>query len=65
MRWGLMVFALLLLVRCTGAGMSDYNPDPGSASNLNSDQGGAGLQAPIWSDDPAKKTLTNQQNPSQ
>ena len=65
MRWGLLVFALLLLVRCTGAGMSDYNPDPGSASSLNSDQGGAGLQTPIWSDDPSKKTLTNQQNPSQ
>jgi hypothetical protein len=65
MRWGLMVFALLLLVRCTNSGMSTYNPDPGSASNINSDQGGAGLQAPIWSDDPNKKTLTNQQNPSQ
>jgi hypothetical protein len=65
MRWGLMVFALLLLVRCTNMGMSDYNPDPGSASNLNSSQGGGGLQAPIWSDDPSKKTLTNQQNPSQ
>ncbi len=65
MRWGLMVFALLLLVRCTGLGMSDYNPDPGSASNITTNQGGAGLQAPIWSDDPSKKTLTNQQNPSQ
>ncbi len=65
MRWGLMVFALLLLVRCSGAGMSDYNPDPGSATNLNSAEGGGGLQAPIWSDDPQKKTLTNQQNQSQ
>jgi len=46
-------------------GMSDYNPDPGSASSLNTSQGGAGLQAPIWSDDPSKKTLTNQQNSSQ
>ncbi len=65
MRWGLIIATLLLLVRCTNMGMSDYNPDPGSASNLNSDQGGAGLQAPIWSDDPGKKTLTNQQSPSQ
>ena len=64
MRWLLPIFAVLVLTRCTGAGMSDYNPDPGSASNLNSDQGGAGLQAPIWSDDPGKKTLTNQQTPS-
>jgi hypothetical protein len=60
-----MVLALFLLVRCTGAGMSDYNPDPGSASNLDTTQGGAGLQAPIWSDDPGKKTLTNQQSQSQ
>jgi hypothetical protein len=61
MRWGFMILALLLLVRCTNMGMSDYNPDPGSSSNINSDQGGAGLQAPIWSDDPSKKTVTNQQ----
>ncbi|HEX4138856.1 MAG TPA: hypothetical protein VHY09_00795 [Candidatus Methylacidiphilales bacterium] len=60
-----MAFALLLLVRCTNMGMSDYNPDPGSASNITTNQGGAGLQAPIWSDDPSKKTLTNQQNQSQ
>jgi hypothetical protein len=60
MRRVLPFLALLLLVRCTSSGMSDYNPDPGSRSNLNSDQGGAGLQAPIWSDDPNKKTLTNQ-----
>jgi len=65
MRWGLMVAALFLLVRCTNMGMSDYNPDPGSASSNTSDRGGAGLQAPIWSDDPSKKTLTNQQNQSQ
>ncbi len=60
MRWALPFLALLLLTRCTNSGMLDYNPDPGNASNLNSNQGGAGLQAPIWSDDPGKKTLTNQ-----
>ena len=65
MRWGLLIFTLLLLVRCTDMGMSTYNPDPGSASNLNTSQGGAGLQAPIWSDDPSKKTLTHQQDASQ
>ena len=65
MRWGFIIATLLLLVRCTSMGMSDYNPDPGSASSLNTSQGGAGLQAPIWSDDPSKKTLTNQQNASQ
>jgi hypothetical protein len=63
MRWVWPCLALLLLVRCTSGGMSDYNPDPGPASNLNSNQGGAGLQAPIWSDDPSKKTLTNQKSP--
>ncbi len=65
MRWLLPIFAVLLLARCTSAGMSDYNPDPGSASNLNSAQGGGGLQAPIWSDDPNQKTLTHQQTSSQ
>jgi hypothetical protein len=64
MRRVLPFLALLLLARCTSSGMSDYNPDPGAGSNLNSDQGGAGLQAPIWSDDPNKKTLTHQ-GPSQ
>jgi hypothetical protein len=59
MRWALPLLAILLLTRCTDSGMGTYNPDPGSSSNLNSDQGGAGLQAPLWSDDPAKKTLLN------
>jgi hypothetical protein len=63
MRWVLPILALLLLTRCTNSGMSTYNPDPGAASNVTSDQGGAGLQAPIWSDDPSKKTLTNQPSP--
>jgi hypothetical protein len=63
MRWVLPFFAVLLLARCTSSGMSDYNPDPGSRSSLNSDQGGAGLQAPIWSDDPNQKTLTHQSSP--
>lgn len=60
MRWVLPLSALLLLTRCTESGMSNYNPDPGSASSLDSVQGGAGLQAPIWSDDPSKHTLTHQ-----
>ncbi len=62
MRWALSVVALLLLTRC--GGVSDYTPDTGSRSSLQGNQGGAGLQAPIWSDDPGKKTITNQ-NPSQ
>jgi hypothetical protein len=40
--------------------MTDYSPDTGSNSSLQGDQGGAGVQAPIWSDDPSKQTITNQ-----
>ena len=58
MRWALPVIALLLLTRC--GGVSDYSPDTGSNSSLLGNQGGAGVQAPIWSDDPSKKTITNQ-----
>ena len=60
MRWVLPFSALLLLVRCTNGGMSDYSPDAGSRSSLTGNDTGAGLQAPIWSNDPNKKTLTNQ-----
>jgi hypothetical protein len=43
--------------------VSDYNdPDSQSRSSLQGDEGGAGVQAPIWSDDPSKKTLTNQKS---
>ena len=58
MRWALPVIALLLLTRC--GGVTDYTPDTGSRSSLQGNQGGAGVQAPIWSDDPNKKTITNQ-----
>jgi hypothetical protein len=62
MRWILPIIALLFLTRC--GGMTDYNPDTGSRSSLLDNQGGAGLQAPLWSNDPSKTTVTNQ-NPSQ
>jgi hypothetical protein len=58
MRWALPIIALLLLTRC--GGMSDYSPETGSNSSLQGNQGGAGVQAPIWSNDPGKTTLTNQ-----
>ena len=58
MRWALPVIALLLLTRC--GGVTDYTPDTGSRTSLMGNQGGTGLQAPIWSDDPNKKTITNQ-----
>jgi hypothetical protein len=40
--------------------MTDYSPDTGSNSSLLGNQGGAGVQAPIWSNDSGKKTITNQ-----
>jgi len=62
MRWALPIFALLLLTRC--GGISDYTPDTGSRTSLLGNQGGAGVQAPLWSNDPGKTTITNQK-PSQ
>jgi hypothetical protein len=61
MRLAFPLFALILLTRC--AGVSDYSPDTGSRSSLLGNQGGAGVQAPIWSNDPGKQTITNQ-NPT-
>jgi hypothetical protein len=61
MRWVPRVIALLLLTGC--GGVSDYSPDTGSRSSLLGNQGGAGVQAPLWSTDPQKTTITNQ-NPS-
>ena len=58
MRWALPVIAVLLLTRC--GGMTDYSPETGSRSSLMGNQGGAGVQAPIWSADPSKQTITNQ-----
>jgi hypothetical protein len=58
MGWLLPAAAVILLANC--GGVSDYTPETGSNSNLMGNQGGAGVQAPIWSDDPSKKTITNQ-----
>jgi hypothetical protein len=58
MRWAFLLIALVFLTRC--GGVSDYSPDTGSRSSLLGNQGGAGVQAPIWSDDPSKTTITNQ-----
>lgn len=58
MRLVFLFSILLVLSRC--GGISDYSPDKGSPSSLEGNQGGTGVQAPIWSDDPNKKTITNQ-----
>jgi len=58
-RIAFLLSALVMLTRC-GA-VSDYSPDKdASPSSFQGTQGGAGVQAPIWSDDPGKKTITNQ-----
>jgi hypothetical protein len=62
MRLAFLLFALLVLTRC-GA-IQDYSPETGPPSSFQGNQGGAGVQAPLWSTDPGKKTITNQ-NPTQ
>jgi len=58
MRLILLLSALLFLTRC--GTVSDYNADSGSPSSLLGNQGGAGVQTSIWSNDPSKKTVSNQ-----
>jgi hypothetical protein len=59
MRLAFLFTAFALLTGCSA--VSDYDPGTGSsASSFQGTQGGAGVQAPIWSDDPNKKTVTNQ-----
>jgi hypothetical protein len=60
MRWALCIGMVLLLTRCANMGVSDYSADSGSRSSLLGNQGGAGVQAPIWSTDSNKSTVTNQ-----
>ena len=57
MRTVLLLAALLLLTRCSS--VSSYDASSGSPTSLTGNQGGAGVQAPLWSSDPAQKTVTN------
>jgi hypothetical protein len=59
MRLALLFVALLVLTHCSSVSQYDANSDHSNSSLIGS-QGGAGVQAPIWSDDPSKKTVTNQ-----
>jgi hypothetical protein len=61
MRQILLLSALLLLTRC--GSISQYDADRGSPTSNTGNQGGAGVQTSIWSTDPGKKTITNQ-NPN-
>lgn len=59
MRHALLLSALLLLTHC--GTVTDYQPDKDAPpSSYLGTQGGAGVQTSIWSDDPSKKTITNQ-----
>jgi len=63
MRWVYLVVTLLLLTRCSSLSSYDATANQ-SNSSLQGSQGGGGVQAPFWSTDPNKTTVTNQ-NPSQ
>ena len=64
MRLVFLFAALVLLTRCSS--MSSYDANAGeSSTSLNGAQGGGGVQAPIWSTDPQKTTVTNQNAASQ
>jgi hypothetical protein len=58
MRLVLLLAALMLLTRC--GTVSNYDANSGSPSSLQGNQGGAGVQTSIWSNDPSKKTVSNQ-----
>lgn len=55
----LPLVAMLVLTHCSSFSNYDVN-DGHSPSSLQGTQGGEGVQTSIWSDDPSKKTLTNQ-----
>ena len=57
MRPTLLLATLLLLTHCGTVSQQDTNTN--SPTSLTGNQGGAGVQAPIWSSDPGQKTITN------
>ncbi len=56
----LFLSALLLLCRCSS--VSTYDSDRGSSTSQTGNESGAGVQAPIWSSDPEKNTVTRSLN---
>lgn len=59
MRFALLLFAVLTLTRC--GTVSQYDATSGqSPSSLSGSDGGGGVQTSIWSNDPNKKTIANQ-----
>jgi hypothetical protein len=63
MRLVFLLATLVFLTRCSSMSSYDANSDQSNSSLIGS-QGGGGVQAPFWSTDPNKTTVTNQ-NPSQ
>jgi hypothetical protein len=59
MRWAFLTVVLSLLTGCANAPITDYSPDTGSRSSLMGNQGGAGVQGAIWSNDPNKSTVSS------
>lgn len=58
MRVAFLLSVLLLLTGCDT--FRDYNADNGSPSSLQGSESGGGVQTSIWSNDPAQKTISNQ-----
>jgi hypothetical protein len=58
MRLVLILASLLLLTRC--GTLSPYDASRGSVTSQTGGDGGAGVQAPLWSSDPGQKTILNQ-----
>ncbi|HUB67653.1 MAG TPA: hypothetical protein VL981_09230 [Candidatus Methylacidiphilales bacterium] len=58
----LLLAALWGLAGCSS--MSSYDASSGAPTSQTGIQGGAGVQAPLWSSDPSQKTITNL-NPGQ
>ena len=57
MRILFLLSVLLTLTRC--AGISDYSPETGSRSSYMGNQGGAGVQGALWSNDPSHSTVAS------
>jgi uncharacterized protein YceK len=59
MRWLILFASLGLLAGCSSVSEYDATGSESHTSNVGS-EAGEGVQTSIWSNDPSKKTLTNQ-----
>ncbi len=63
MRSLIFLVSLGLLAGCSSVSQYDATSGDSRTGNIGS-QGGDGVQTSIWSNDPGKKTLTNQSGPT-